>query len=138
MDKPSIICFLLLLYLSKLSADVRKFNPANTFINLTLHCGKIWVASVTYQKINVVNNTHRGKVNSVQKFVKVKSWLLRIFYMCSNNPFHGSFLCAQTIHLSFLIQLRVLSDSSSRQKMDDIFSSTNFSTKCELVFVLTQ
>ena len=31
------------------------------------------------------NNTHREELNSAQEFVRIKSWLLLIFYMCLFN-----------------------------------------------------
>ena len=35
--------------------------------------------------IDYVNDTHREELNSVQKFVKIKSWLLLTFSMCLHN-----------------------------------------------------
>ena len=32
-----------------------------------------------------VNNTHREKLNSLQEFIKVKSWLRLIFSICLRN-----------------------------------------------------
>ena len=32
--------------------------------------------------LTVINETHRGKLNSLKQFVKIKSWLLLIFSTC--------------------------------------------------------
>ena len=37
---------------------------------------------VVKQTRDLINDTHREKRNSVQEFVKVKSWLLLIFWTC--------------------------------------------------------
>ena len=35
---------------------------------------------------NKINDTHREKLNLVQEFIKIKSWLLLIFSTCLHNP----------------------------------------------------
>ena len=37
-----------------------------------------------------LKDTHREKLNSVQEFVKVKSWLFLIFRTCLNNQLNST------------------------------------------------
>ena len=59
----------------------------------------------------------KGKLDSLQGFVKIKSWQLLNFSACLHNQ----------------LKLNYKIDSSSRQRNDGYFSQQ---VKCEMVFVL--
>ena len=44
-----------------------------------------WTFTWQYEWHFFFNNTHREKLNSLQKFVKTKFWLLLIFLTCLQN-----------------------------------------------------
>ena len=78
----------------------------------------------------LLNNTPREKLNSVQEFVKIKSWLLLIFLTGLRSliiKFYNSIKSRC---------LRKVINRVDRKWMAS--SSTDFTAKCEMVLTLTQ
>ena len=93
---------------------------------------------VVKQTRDLINDTHREKRNSVQEFVKVKSWLLLIFWTCLYRINKIQF----TQSIKFNQEYRS-TDVSTRWFIEQTESrwlllSTNFAAKKELFFLNTE
>ena len=74
-----------------------------------------------------VNDTHMEELTSVKKFIEIQGWLLLTFFICLHNQL-SSFN-------SIIVQVSEKRDSSNRNEW--LLLSVTFTTKLELVFILT-